>query len=309
MQALLDVILPVFLVVGCGYIVVWRNVFSTAAVDGLMSYTQNFAIPCLLFMALIKIDLGQAYSFRLMGSYYIGAASGFALGFLGARYIFKRSAEDSVAIGFVSLFSNSVMMGLAITERAYGIDALVANFAIVSLHAPFCYFVGITAMEIAKSDGDSILQVAMNVGKSMMKNALFVAILLGLLVNFSGIALPKALLDGTNMVATTALPAALFGMGGVLYQYRPEGDFGAIAWVVGISLFVHPAIVWNLGQYWVLSVSELRSAVLTSAMAPGINCYIFASMYNRAKRVAASGVLIATALSVLTIWCWLQVLP
>jgi len=309
MQALLDVILPVFLVVGFGYVVVWRKVFSTAAVDGLMSYTQNFAIPCLLFMALIKIDLGQAYSFRLMGSYYIGAASGFALGFLGARYIFKRSAEDSVAIGFVSLFSNSVMMGLAITERAYGVDALVANFAIVSLHAPFCYFVGITAMEIAKSDGDSIAQVALNVGKSMMKNALFIAILLGLLVNIADVALPKAFLDGTNMVATTALPAALFGMGGVLYQYRPEGDFGAIAWVVGISLLVHPAIVWSLGHLWDLSISELRSAVLTSAMAPGINCYIFASMYNRAKRVAASGVLIATALSVLTIWCWLQVLP
>jgi malonate transporter and related proteins len=309
MQALLDVILPVFLVVGFGYIVVWRKVFSTAAVDGLMSYTQNFAIPCLLFMALIKIDLGQAYSFRLMGSYYIGAASGFALGFLGARYIFKRSAEDSVAIGFVSLFSNSVMMGLAITERAYGVDALVANFAIVSLHAPFCYFVGITAMEIAKSDGDSIAQVSLNVGKSMMKNALFIAILLGLLVNIADVPLPKAFLDGTNMVATTALPAALFGMGGVLYQYRPEGDFGAIAWVVGISLLVHPAIVWSLGQLWDLSVSELRSAVLTSAMAPGINCYIFASMYNRAKRVAASGVLIATALSVLTIWCWLQILP
>jgi malonate transporter len=309
MQALLDVILPVFLVVGFGYVVVWRKVFSTAAVDGLMSYTQNFAIPCLLFMALIKIDLGQAYSFRLMGSYYIGAASGFALGFLGARYIFKRSAEDSVAIGFVSLFSNSVMMGLAITERAYGVDALVANFAIVSLHAPFCYFVGITAMEIAKSDGDSIAQVALNVGKSMMKNALFIAILLGLLVNIADVALPKAFLDGTNMVATTALPAALFGMGGVLYQYRPEGDFGAIAWVVGISLLVHPAIVLSLGHLWDLSFSELRSAVLTSAMAPGINCYIFASMYNRAKRVAASGVLIATALSVLTIWCWLQVLP
>jgi malonate transporter len=309
MQALLDVILPVFFVVGLGYVVVWRKVFSTAAADGLMTYTQNFAIPCLLFMALIKIDLGQAYSFRLMGSYYIGAASGFALGFLGARYIFKRSAEDSVAIGFVSLFSNSVMMGLAITERAYGVDALVANFAIVSLHAPFCYFVGITAMEIAKSDGDSIAQVALNVGKSMMKNALFIAILLGLLVNITDVALPKAFLEGTNMVATTALPAALFGMGGVLFQYRPEGDFGAIAWVVGISLLVHPAIVWSLGQLWDVSISELRSAVLTSAMAPGINCYIFASMYNRAKRVAASGVLIATALSVLTIWCWLQVLP
>lgn len=309
MQALIDVILPVFIVVGFGYLVVWRGLFSTSAVDGLMSYTQNFAIPCLLFIALIQIDLSQAYSLKLMSSFYIGAASGFALGFLGARYLFRRSAQDSVAIGFVSLFSNSVMMGLAITERAYGVEALVANFAIVSMHAPFCYFVGITAMEIAKSDGESIGKVASNVVRSMMKNALFIAIILGLMINIMNVTLPKAILDGAYMIAQTALPAALFGMGGVLYQYRPEGDFGPIAWVVGISLLIHPAIVWMLGQIWNLSVSELRSAVLTSAMAPGINCYIFASIYNRAKRVAASGVLIATSLSVFTIWVWLQILP
>lgn len=309
MQALIDVILPVFIVVGFGYLVVWRGLFSTSAVDGLMSYTQNFAIPCLLFIALIQIDLSQAYSLKLMSSFYIGAASGFALGFLGARYLFRRSAQDSVAIGFVSLFSNSVMMGLAITERAYGVEALVANFAIVSMHAPFCYFVGITAMEIAKSDGESIGKVASNVVRSMMKNALFIAIILGLMINIMNVTLPKAILDGAHMIAQTALPAALFGMGGVLYRYRPEGDFGPIAWVVGISLLIHPAIVWMLGQIWNLSVSELRSAVLTSAMAPGINCYIFASIYNRAKRVAASGVLIATSLSVFTIWVWLQILP
>lgn len=309
MQALIDVILPVFIVVGFGYLVVWRGLFSTSAVDGLMSYTQNFAIPCLLFIALIQIDLSQAYSLKLMSSFYIGAASGFALGFLGARYLFRRSAQDSVAIGFVSLFSNSVMMGLAITERAYGVEALVANFAIVSMHAPFCYFVGITAMEIAKSDGERIGKVASNVVRSMMKNALFIAIILGLMINIMNVTLPKAILDGAHMIAQTALPAALFGMGGVLYQYRPEGDFGPIAWVVGISLLIHPAIVWMLGQIWNLSVSELRSAVLTSAMAPGINCYIFASIYNRAKRVAASGVLIATSLSVFTIWVWLQILP
>ena len=309
MQALIDVILPVFIVVGFGYLVVWRGLFSTSAVDGLMSYTQNFAIPCLLFIALIQIDLSQAYSLKLMSSFYIGAASGFALGCLGARYLFRRSAQDSVAIGFVSLFSNSVMMGLAITERAYGVEALVANFAIVSMHAPFCYFVGITAMEIAKSDGESIGKVASNVVRSMMKNALFIAIILGLMINIMNVTLPKAILDGAHMIAQTALPAALFGMGGVLYQYRPEGDFGPIAWVVGISLLIHPAIVWMLGQIWNLSVSELRSAVMTSAMAPGINCYIFASIYNRAKRVAASGVLIATSLSVFTIWVWLQILP
>ena len=49
MQALLDVILPVFGVIGMGYLAVRLGYFKDSAVDGLMSFTQSFAIPCLLF--------------------------------------------------------------------------------------------------------------------------------------------------------------------------------------------------------------------------------------------------------------------
>ncbi|MDA1154925.1 MAG: AEC family transporter, partial [Proteobacteria bacterium] len=49
--------------------------------------------------------------------------------------------------------------------------------------------------------------------------------------------------------------------------------------------------------------------MLTAAMAPGVNAYIFANMYGRARRVAASSVLLATGLSILTVWGWLAVLP
>jgi predicted permease len=44
-------------------------------------------------------------------------------------------------------------------------------------------------------------------------------------------------------------------------------------------------------------------------MAPGFNAYIFANMYGRARRVAASSVLIATAISILSVWFWLGALP
>ena len=44
-------------------------------------------------------------------------------------------------------------------------------------------------------------------------------------------------------------------------------------------------------------------------MAPGVNAYIFANLYGHAKRVAASSVLIATGLSVFSVWGWLAVLP
>jgi predicted permease len=307
-QALIEVILPVFLVMGFGYLAVWRGLFSDSAVDGLMSFTQNFAIPCLLFRAISTLDLGQEFDPALLISFYAGALAGFAAGLLGARYIFGRDWEDAVAIGFVGLFSNSLLLGLPITERAYGTEALAGNYAIVALHAPVCYGVGIVAMELARARTATRALFGQLAG-ALLRNALVIGILLGFAVNLTGLALPVPVTDALDLMIRAALPAALFGLGGVLYRYRPEGDMRTIAYVVAVSLLLHPLVTLGLGRALALPEVGLRSAVMTAAMAPGVNTYIFANLYGRARRVAASSVLIATALSVLTIWIWLHVLP
>ncbi|SEK37828.1 hypothetical protein SAMN05421666_1654 [Roseovarius nanhaiticus] len=309
MSALLDVVLPVFVVIGAGYLVVWRGWFAQSGVEGLIRFTQNFAIPCLLFTAISQLDLGENFNFPLLFSFYSGALAGFFLGMFGARLVFGRRWEDAIAIGFCCLFSNSVLLGLPITERAYGADALEANFAIIALHSPFCYGVGITAMEIARSGGGGSAQVARKVLKAMFSNALIIGIGLGVIVNLSGLTVPAPLQSGLDLIARAALPAALFGLGGVLVQYKPEGDLRVIAMVCVIALIAHPTITFTLGTVLSLPENAIRSAVVTGAMAPGINAYIFANMYCAARRVAASAVLIGTALSILTTWVWLGLLP
>ncbi|TBX29044.1 AEC family transporter [Nioella sediminis] len=310
MTALLDIVLPVFLVLGAGYIAVWRGLFSDAGVDGLMVFTQKFAIPCLLFTAISTLDLGQGFDWRLLLSYYTGSTTVFVLGILGARFVFGRSMADSIAIGFVALFANSVLLGLPITERAYGIDALVPNYAIVAIHAPFCYVLGITTMEIATATSRDPLRLVTTVGKAVFSNALMIGILLGFAANLSGLEMPGVVGDALDLMIRAALPAALFGLGGVLYRYRPEGDAKVIAFVCGLSLLVHPAIAYCMGQVVTdLTTDQLRSAVLTASMAPGVNAYLFANMYGAARRVAASAVLIGTAATVLTASGWLLLLP
>jgi predicted permease len=311
MQALIEVILPVFLVIGAGYLAAWKGGFSDSAVDGLMSFTQNFAIPCLLFRAIWTLDVSGGLDLWLLVSFYNGSLTGFTVGLLGGRYLFGRDWQDSVAIGFCCLFANSVMIGLAITERAYGTDALEANYMIVALHSPFCYGIGITAMEIvrAREAGISNRALPAKVARAMFRNALVIGISLGVVANLSGMSLPLPVTDALDMMIRAALPAALFGMGGVLFRYRPDGDFRIIAYICAVSLLLHPSIAYTLGRVSGLSTEALRSAVLTAAMAPGINTYVFANMYGRARRVAASGVLLATALSVLTAWGWLSLLP
>ena len=309
MSALLDVIIPVFLIIGFGYCTVWSKLFSTDTIDGLMKFTQNFAIPVLLFDAIAKVDLVNVFDFNLFFSFYVGATAGFLIGFLGSRYMFQRSLEDSVVIGFCCLFSNTVMLGLPITERAYGEEALKHNYAIVSVHAPFCYFLGITVMELVRSTEKSISKKTLVIFKAMFSNALVVGIVLGFLVNILGIDLAKTIQASIDMITAVALPAALFGMGGVLYQYRPEGDIGPITMVCLVSLLLHPVIVWITGLSSGLTDMQMRSAVITAAMAPGINTYVFANIYGRAKRVASTGVLLSTAFSIGTVWVWLSLLP
>jgi hypothetical protein len=312
LSALLDVILPVFLVIGFGYAAARWLGFREASVDGVMHFAQGFALPLLLFASIARLDLGRAYDAGLMLSFYIGAFSGFAAGFLAGRLLFARPATDSIAFGFVGLFSNSLLLGVPITERAYGPGALEGNFAIISIHAPVFYAFGITLMELARSRGLGLTAgaLARQVARAILTQPLVIGILCGFAVNLAGLPLPAIAWSGIDMVIAAALPAALFGLGGVLHRYRPEGDLRAIALLAAVSLVLHPGITWVLAtQVFALDAGSLRSAVLTAAMAPGVNAYVFANLYGVAKRVAASTVLIGTALSIASIWVWLQILP
>ncbi len=309
MSILLSVILPVFIVLGAGYVVTWRGLITEAGIDGLMKFAQGFAVPCLLFLAIVRLDLSENFDPVMLATFYIGALAGFTVGTLGAFYIFKRSIEDSVAIGFVGLFSNSLLLGLPITERAYGVEALDANIAIIALHAPFCYAVGITTMEVVRARGAALHHLPGKVLKAMFSNALIIGIALGAVVNLTNLTLPGVLTDALDLIARAALPAALFGLGGVLTRYRPEGDMRVILFIVGVSLILHPAVVWVLGTVVGLPPTPFRSAVITAAMAPGVNAYMFADMYGNARRVAASAVLIGTLACMGTAAFWLSVLP
>ncbi|WP_138466876.1 AEC family transporter [Poseidonocella sp. HB161398] len=308
MGALIEVVLPVFFVIGFGYLAAYRKWISSSSVDGLMVFSQKFAIPCLLFLAISQLDLTQSFDPRLLFSFYAGATTGFAAGIFGARVLFKRDWEDSIAIGFCCLFSNSLLLGLPISERAYGEASLAANYSIISIHSPFCYLLGITLMEMVRNRGMGRAQTARAVLKAMFSNSLIIGILLGLIFNLSGAAMPGVLSDGLELMRRAALPTALFGLGGVLVRYRPEGDLVAAGFVVAVSLILHPAITLGLGTGLGVPHDVLRNGVITAAMAPGVNSFLFADMYGKARRVAATGVLLGTAGCVLTAWIWLQLL-
>ena len=117
MQILIQVTVPVFLIIGAGYLSVRFRVLTDDNVQGLMNFAQRVAIPCLMFRAISQLDFQANFDPPFMMSFYAGSICSFVLGVGGARCIFRRSPEDSIAIGFAALFGNTVLIGLAIVDR------------------------------------------------------------------------------------------------------------------------------------------------------------------------------------------------
>jgi predicted permease len=68
-------------------------------------------------------------------------------------------------------------------------------------------------------------------------------------------------------------------------------------------------IAYGIGRFvFDLPTELLNPMVIMAAMPPGMNVYIFASMYDRGKAIAASTVLVSTVLSIASISFWLAVL-
>ena len=307
--ALMVIVLPVFLLVGTGYAAVRARVFPDAAVDGLIRFATHIAVPVLLFRALYTLDLGAALRLDHLAAFYIAATSCFVLAILAARLGWRRRPGVAVALAFSALFSNSVLLGLPIAGRAYGEGALEPVFALIAVHAPYCYLLGILTMEFARRDGQGVGVALRRSAAAMFRNALTVGILAGAALNLAGVVLPAPLMAAIDMLAEAALPVALFGLGGVLTRYALRAEVGEALMIAALSLVVHPGLAWILSVHvFDLPEAFVRAAVLIAAMPPGVNGYVFAAMYGRAQGTAASTILLSTALSVFSVTFWLWVL-
>ncbi len=302
---ILNIVAPVFLVVAAGYLAVKSGLFAAEPVDCLMKFAIQIAIPCLLFSATSTIDLAAAFDWRMLLAYYAAATASFVVTFFIVKKVFKRRPGEAVGVAFAALFSNLVLLGLPISERAWGLDSMAPNFALVSVNAPICYLIGISAMELLRADGRGAAETARIVIKAMFRNSLMIGIGLGFIVNLSGMTLPGPLLAAVDLLARASLPIALFALGGVLTRYTLSKSLAEASLISVLSLIVQPAITLLLGQLLQLPEDTTKSIVLMAAMAPGLNAYLFASMYNRGLDAAASTVLLATVLSVFSVSAWL----
>lgn len=309
MLQIVNVVLPVFAIIALGYGAVRLRLYPTEGVRGLVAFVNNFATPCLLFEAMLRSDFGSTFNPAVLGPFYAGALTSLLCGALIARRWFGARPGESITSGFSAMFTNTVLIGIPVLHRAYGDAALPTVFSIIAFHAPMLITLGMIVMELVRRDGGSLLRSLGAAFVRILRNPLLWGVALGLGANWAQLEIPEPGMAFLDMMAAAVLPAALFGMGGALNEYRVSDSWVQASAMSVFKLVVHPLIAYVLMLHVLHVPLEIaRYGILLAAMPTGINAYVFATYYERGVNVAANVVLVSTIASMVTVAAWLYIL-
>jgi malonate transporter len=302
MPVLLHVVAPIFGIAALGFLAARTGIMRPAGVGGMVAFAFNVAIPALLLRSMAGLEIPQHIPWSFLVAFYTGSLTVWALGIATARLVFERPLDQGAIFGMGAAFSNTVMVGVPVVLTAFGSEAALPLFLIISFHSAL--FMPLTAGLIQWSRGRGVSwgEQAREVVRVLARNPIVLGLAAGMALNLTGVSLPGPVDRPLELLGAAAVPVALFAMGAAVAGYPFAGDLGPGSVLAALKLVVHPLVVWAVGL-WLLHLDGLwlSVAVMMAAMPSGINVYLFAARYDAAAGVAARTVLLSSLFSVITL--------
>ena len=303
LNPIFDVIFPVFAIIGMGYGASKLNWVKDSTVDGLSDFTYHFAVPVMLVQTISSSSLPEQVPWTFLFSYFGASFSVLTLGCLSCRTLLRRDFGDSAVHGFTCTFPNTVLLGIPIVLMAFGEEATVPLFLIISLHSTLLLPVITTLMEVAKGRNASLAKVGRNALRGIATNPIILSLVSGIVMNLLDLRLPAALDPVAELMGNAVTPCSLFALGATLTRFQIAGRWKDMGMVVIAKLLLQPLIVATLAivvfqlEYglWV------QVAILIAAQPVGVTPYLFAYRYQVNVALASNAMLITTLISPITL--------
>lgn len=314
MFAILNITFPIFALIGLGYVLTRRRVFQPVEMDTLGRFTVNVALPALVLNAMVSQPLENIVNPGYLVTYAIATAAT-----IGLVWAILRLAGFNVrrqGVGMLGVCSsNSGYIGYPIMMLAYPnlaatvltLQVIVENFVSIPLGL---FAAEATTVRVRTHPLRLIGRIFVNV----IKRPMIMMVVVGLVINISGIPMPQGLGHMVEILATATSAVALFYIGGSLVNLpHQSGDGLFVSIVVGTKLVAMPLLM--LGMVYALpylglpvTPQELVIPMVLSAAMPMMGIFpILAREYGESG-IGSVTLLVATIASFFSISILLIVL-
>ncbi len=297
------VVLPVFIIIACGYVCGRWKLLGPTASSELNKFVVYLALPALLFLVMADSKWTALWQPGFIASYAIG---GFAMFFatLGVRTARGQRLADASIDGLNAGYPNAGYIGFPLCAAVFGPKSLALVGVAAILTATVLFGVAIILIEIGLQTERRPHHLALKVARSLCRNPLLAAPVLGVVWASSGIALPAPARSVLHLLSDAASPCALVSLGLFLTVPHAESRAArptAIAFS-GLKLIGQP-LVTAICAYGIFRIGALPAAVavLIAALPTGTGPFMVAEFYRREAFVTSGTILISTVVSVVTL--------
>lgn len=289
-------VLPIILVIACGYVLVVTRVLPAERWGGIEVLSFRLLIPVFLIKAIVASELSLAKFGPLVLNLVLTLALA-GLFVFALRWVINREHLPDPA--FTTLFQGTTrcnfFISLAAAEQLIGAEGLTLISVAIACLVPLINVGNIVVLAIFGTGQARISGIVL----ALAKNPLIQGCLIGLAINLSGFTLPETVFQTVEIIGRAAIGVVLLtvgaGMGlARLLKKSPLMWLGAI-----LRLGLCPGLFILLAYLSELSPTQMLAGVLVLAVPAAPNGYIVAKQMGGDADLYADVLIWQTVLSML----------
>lgn len=270
-------VFPIFAIGAFGFLLGKMRTFDFAAAFSINKFVMFVCMPalCIEFLASAHVE---SFDFLLLFGYFLSEVILFSLGVIISKYIFRLLNSEALLIGLALALTNHVLFVLPIADELFEEAKTLTIISIITMDGLVIFSLTLIAMDIL-SNSDRPFSITI---KAIFTNPPLIGIVIGLVVSFNNLELPRGIMFFLEKLGGTATPALLFSLGIVLSYQKKIAPTKLIISMSTLKLIIHPILAWLIitllfgGRY-----PESHSTALMVAAAPsGVMAYMLAMNYN-----------------------------
>jgi len=305
-------LLPVVLLILVGVITGKMKLIRQEAVRDLSNLVFLVLTQALLFRTMSSVHV-QDLDFAPVSLYFAVAA-----GLFTAMLLLQGASSKAAVIALSGTFSNTVMIGIPLVGLAYGKDALVLLFTLISLHALVLLTFATVVLELLTAREQSVRHDGpprhplKSVGMAV-RNAVVhpvpMPIIAGLIYAQTGWGLPDVVDRPLQLLGNAFGPVALVLVGVTLSGAAIGRNLkGALA-ISGVKTLLHPLLMAVAGYLAGLRGMSLTVLVVAASLPIGANVFLFSQRYQKAEDLVTASVAVSTVVALLTVTLTMTLVP
>lgn len=302
MSVLLEVALPFFALILCGYVALARRLLAETAVHGINGFVFYFALPALLFFKVASAPIEDLFDWRFLAAFYAVAIVLWLVTTAFFRWCFHLPFAEASVAGMGGIWTNSGYMGIPLLITALGPEAALPAVLALTFDNLLTGPLMIMILEAKAGRGATPLATLRTVAANLARNPLILAVFGGFAWNLAGQAIPPPIGNFLGLLGAAAAPCALFALGASLVGAKIADARAEIIAATTTKLLIHP-LAMAATVLWLIPLRpELALATIVTASLPtGASVFVLAERYGTYAKRASSIVLVTHAVSVVTV--------